>query len=108
MADHRSDEAQAYRALYKTRAWTVTRRQQLAEEPLCRMCKADGRVTAANVVDHVKAHKGDRVLFFDAANLQSLCAPCHDRHKQQQERLGYSTRVGLDGWPLDPMHPSNR
>ena len=72
------------------------------------MCMAAGRVTAANVVDHVTPHKGDRVMFFDASNLQSLCAPHHDGAKQQQERLGYSTQVGLDGFPIDPMHPSNR
>ena len=108
MTDYRSAEAAQYRKLYKTQAWKATRRQQLQQEPLCRMCMAEGRVTAATVVDHVTPHKGDRVLFFDAANLQSLCAPCHDGAKQEQERLGYSSQVGLDGWPIDPMHPSNR
>lgn len=64
-------------------------------------------MTAANVVDHINAHKGDRALFFEAGNLQSLCAWHHDSAKQQQERLGYSTQVGLDGWPLDGNHPAN-
>ena len=107
MPDHRSAEAAQYRKLYKTQAWKATRRQQLQQEPLCRMCMVAGRVIAATVADHVRPHKGDRVLFFDAANLQSLCAPCHDGAKQQQERLGYSTQIGYDGWPVDDNHPAN-
>lgn len=65
------------------------------------MCGAEGRVTAANVVDHIKAHKGDRVLFFDASNLQSLCPSCHNRHAQSRDRTGRLRPViGLDGWPV--------
>lgn len=107
MPDHRSAEAQLYRPWYKTRAWQVTRRRQLQEEPLCRMCKAEGRVTAATVVDHITPHKGDRALFFSADNLQALCKRHHDGEKQSEERRGYSSRVGLDGWPTDERHPAN-
>ncbi len=72
------------------------------------MCAKAGRVTAATVVDHIKPHRGDQKLFWDTANWQALCKPCHDSHKQQIERIGYSTEVGADGWPTDPQHPSNR
>jgi 5-methylcytosine-specific restriction protein A len=108
MPDYRSAEAVTYRAWYKAKAWRALRLQQLRTEPLCRMCRAEGRVTAANVVDHITPHKGDHGLFHDPANLQSLCAPHHDADKQQQERNGFSTRVGIDGWPVDQNHPVHR
>jgi len=104
MPDHRSPEAQVYRAWYKTRAWQILRQSQLTAQPLCRMCDSQGYVTAASVVDHIKAHKGDRIAFFDPSNLQSLCKPCHDRHAQRRDRTGREApAIGLDGWPVgDP------
>lgn len=71
------------------------------------MCKAEGRITVATVCDHIKPHKGEWSKFFDYRNVQSLCAPCHDRHKQSEERRGYSSQVGADGWPIDDRHPAN-
>jgi hypothetical protein len=47
-------------------------------------------------------------LFFDQDNTQTLCPPCHDKHKQSVERIGFSKAIGCDGWPTDPLHPSNR
>ncbi|MBM1688832.1 HNH endonuclease [Sulfitobacter geojensis] len=40
----------------------------------------------ATVVDHIVAHRGDKVRFWDRSNWQPLCKPCHDRRKQKQER----------------------
>lgn len=37
------------------------------------------------VADHVAPHRGNRRLFFDLGNLQTLCKPCHDTHKQRAE-----------------------
>jgi 5-methylcytosine-specific restriction endonuclease McrA len=73
------------------------------------MCQKQGRVTAASVVDHIIPHKGDQKLFWDSANnWQSLCKDHHDAAKQAEERHGYSSEVGLDGWPIDQKHPANR
>jgi len=102
----RSLEAEQYRHLFRTALWRKIRLQHLASEPLCRMCKARDRITPASVCDHIQPHKGDEALFF-AGPFQSLCKPCHDRHKQSEERRGYSTAVGLDGWPVDERHPAN-
>ncbi|MCR8827199.1 HNH endonuclease [Photobacterium sp. TY 1-4] len=33
----------------------------------------------ATDVDHITPHKGDRRLFFDQSNWQSLCKSCHSR-----------------------------
>jgi len=41
--------------------------------------------TAASVVDHIVAHRGDQELFWDQSNWQSLCKPCHDSEKQKLE-----------------------
>jgi 5-methylcytosine-specific restriction endonuclease McrA len=81
---------------------------QLKKEPLCRMCAAQGKTVAATVVDHIEPHRGDWDKFTDPDNLQSLCKHHHDSVKQQQERRGYSTQIGQDGWPVDPQHPANR
>lgn len=96
----RSPEAQQYHALYRTALWKQLRLAQLAREPLCHMCSETGVVTAANTVDHKKAHKGDLALFYDPENLASLCPSCHSRHKQRIERGGKVVRFGVDGYPV--------
>jgi len=106
--DRRSEHAQAYRHLYKTPQWRKTQRLQLMRQPLCERCSAGGRIERATLAHHRVAHKGDWSLFLDPANLESLCAPCHNSEAQQQERIGYSKRVGPDGRPVDPKHPSYR
>jgi 5-methylcytosine-specific restriction protein A len=72
------------------------------------MCEAAGRVEPAVLVDHIKPAKDNVNLFFDINNLQSLCRLCHDGAKRKDERRGYSTAIGPDGWPVDPSHPINR
>lgn len=74
------------------------RRRRLAAEPLCRICKARGRVTAATVPDHIKplALGGTD----DDSNIRCLCASCHD--EVTREQFGHRRRVeiGPDGWPV--------
>ena len=63
------------------------------------MCRDEGRITPATVCDHIHPHKGDPALFYGGP-FQSLCKPCHDRHKQAEERTGKAKPIiGLDGWP---------
>jgi 5-methylcytosine-specific restriction enzyme A len=40
----------------------------------------------ATIGDHIKAHRGNDALRLDPKNVQSLCKPCHDRDKAQEER----------------------
>ncbi|RVN04664.1 HNH endonuclease [Sinorhizobium meliloti] len=100
MTDHRSEEAKAWRKLYKGARWRALRHRQLMFEPLCRFCIEAEDVTAADVVDHIKAHKGNMDLFFDPANLQSLCKSHHDGAKQRIDKGQNVIRYGADGWPL--------
>lgn len=68
--------------------WQKARERYLKEHPLCVYCEKNGRTTAARIVDHVVPHRGDMVLFWDQANWQSLCKPCHDSVKQAEEAAG--------------------
>lgn len=97
-----------WHSLYKQKRWFRLRWHQLQAEPLCRLCNALGTVKAADTVDHIKPHKGDPVLFHDAANLQSLCKQCHDGAKQRQERTGILPGHDRSGIPVDPNHPWNQ
>lgn len=113
--DYRSTEAQAYRAWYKLKLWahkpTGLRWQcLLASLFTCKQCgwQAQAHETHKLVADHIIPHRGDWTLFTDNTNHQCLCETCHSSAKQQEERIGYSTQIGTDGFPIDPMHPANR
>lgn len=75
--------------------WQQYRKQFLRTHPLCCRCEDEGRVVVANVVDHIRPHRGDQALFWDPANHQALCKPHHDRAKQREERA--ATRTGSYG-----------
>lgn len=64
-----------------TAEWDVARKEYLTVNPRCARCSQP-----ANVVDHVMPHRGNQKLFWSKANWQALCAPCHNGHKQSQER----------------------
>ncbi|MGI4945841.1 MAG: HNH endonuclease [Janthinobacterium lividum] len=58
-------------------AWRKVRAAKLAEEPLCRMCMAQGRVTEATEVHHEQPISLRRDLRLTPSNLIPLCHPCH-------------------------------
>ena len=68
------------RRWYRTVRWTRLRQQVLTDASYA--CASCGRITARLDVDHVLKHDGDPVRFWDRANLQALCAPCHTRKTQ--------------------------
>jgi 5-methylcytosine-specific restriction enzyme A len=68
----------AWRHLYDSRWADYSRRYRIAN-PLCVLCLAADRTRPAEVVDHVRPHRGDADLFWGAENHQSLCKRCHDR-----------------------------
>lgn len=90
--------------LYKTARWQRIRAAQLTAMPLCAYCLEMGRTTAATVCDHVTPHKGDEGLFYGGP-FQSLCKPCHDGVKAEEEARGYRKGCDASGAPLDaPPH----
>jgi 5-methylcytosine-specific restriction endonuclease McrA len=98
------DARPEWRKLYNAGAWRKGRLKHLASSPLCVACQANGYVTAANVVDHIRPHKGDEALFFDRTNWQSLCKDCHDVDKKLLETSGRVKGYDANGMPLDPNH----
>jgi 5-methylcytosine-specific restriction enzyme A len=54
--------------------WRKARSVWLAKHPLCNVCKKPGKV-----VDHVVPHRGNKELFWDVSNWQTLCIKCHNR-----------------------------
>ena len=103
----RPDRA-AWRAWYKTARWQRLRWSVLvAADFRCARCGyqsplgaqaevlnavglgelVEGRAPDM-VADHIVAHRGDEVRFWAAGNLQCLCAKCHNRDKQREERRG--------------------
>jgi 5-methylcytosine-specific restriction protein A len=58
--------------------WYRESRLYLRNNPLCAECLKENRVTPAEVVDHIKPHRGDLQLFWDVDNWQSLCVAHHN------------------------------
>lgn len=84
--------------------WQKARAAWLKAHPLCEMCLDQGVTTAATLVDHIEPHRGDHELFWRRDNWQSLCAPCHNSHKQRMEKSGHVLGCGVNGLPLDRNH----
>lgn len=80
--------------------WQKARAGYLKKHPLCVYCERQGRVTPAEVVDHIRPHRGDMGLFWDKDNWQALCKHCHDSIKKQEESGKQRPAIGIDGWPI--------
>ena len=60
------------------RRWRRARVAYLRQNPLCVHCQSTGRTQVARVVDHIIPHRGNRQLFWDRSNWQSLCTTHHN------------------------------
>jgi 5-methylcytosine-specific restriction endonuclease McrA len=76
-----------FRPFYHTTRWRRLRMEILTRDLFtCKMCNTTHGQTRNLVCDHIKPHMHrDEHLFWDENNLQTLCAPCHSKHKQAQE-----------------------
>ena len=62
-------------------AWKRARAAWLRAHPLCQCGECDEgrlRLRPATVVDHKIPHRGDKALFWDRNNWQSMAKECHD------------------------------
>lgn len=74
------------------------REQLLRQEPLCRPCKAKGRIRPATIADHiVPIAKGGAV--HDIDNLQPICSECHVDKSNADKGHRVKRRISLSGWP---------
>ena len=78
------DRSSAYARGYD-RQWQKYRKAYLAQHPLCVECMKHGRYVPATDVDHIKAHRGDKDLFWDPDNLQALCHSCHSKKTNAED-----------------------
>ena len=70
--------------IYATARWKALSAVKLASSPLCEECARQGRITAAELVDHIiPIAEGGPPFAFE--NLQSLCNACHNRKHAQGE-----------------------
>ena len=81
------------------RRWMRIRDAVLDADPLCALCKAEGRTVAAREVDHVvPLHLGGTD---DRANLRGLCKAHHRKVTREQEAgRGVVRGCNADGRPL--------
>lgn len=77
---------------YQNTAWRKLRETYLKEHPLCEDCLAEGKVTPATDVHHVKSpFRGKEInwmLLLNYNNLAALCKECHgNRHAAEQGHI---------------------
>jgi 5-methylcytosine-specific restriction protein A len=94
-----------YHTWYSSPEWREARATQLAKAPTCERCASRGEIAKADTVNHRIPHKGDRRLFLEPSNHESVCKACHDGLIQREETRGYRIGCDGDGRPLDPAHP---
>ena len=81
------------------RAGVALRKRRLAQEPLCRDCKAKGLTTEATVPDHIVPLAQGGADIDD--NIRCLCEPCHAKRTAEQFGHRHKQQIGTDGWPID-------
>lgn len=84
-----------WRRWYKLARWRVLRLQIFLRDGYRCQRKGCGRLegnTALLVCDHIRPHRGNAALFWDEANLQTLCKACHDADKQREEQASLHMR----------------
>ena len=81
-ADTKTEEE---RRFYGSNLWKNIRQAHRINEPLCRECKKQGRVTAMYVVDHIQPIR-DGGNPTDGDNLQSLCERHHNEKRNRERR----------------------
>lgn len=86
-----------YNKLIHTNRWLKLRREVLNAHPICQMCEAERRVSAATEVHHIVpcetalSEREMATLMFDPHNVMALC---HQHHLQVHEALGKGGKQG--------------
>lgn len=101
-----------YPELYGSKTWRFLRLEAKDRDNwLCQSCLRAGKekmVTFSDPVHHKKPHNGNRDLFFDIDNLESVCQSCHDSAMQVLKKSGYVPGCDVNGFPIDPNHNWNK
>jgi len=73
-------------SFHQTVPWQRLSRRKRQEQPLCEVCLAEGRVTAAVLVHHLQSVRDRWDLRLTYSNLQSNCQACHNRITAEESR----------------------
>lgn len=79
--------------MYQSQDWQRLRRSYLLRHPFCVECMP--RLVTGRQVDHKVPHKGDVRLFFDEANLQTLCDSHHSAKTMREHNEQRNVRRSL-------------
>ena len=71
--------------LYHTYRWTKESRAFKESHPLCAECRRHGRISPAEVTDHIIPYP--ICDYWDQSNWQPLCRKCNDEKGQRDKRL---------------------
>lgn len=84
---HKAQQSQKNKAIHNLydADWRRESKAFLAEHPWCAECLKHDVYTPATVVDHIKPHRGDKKLFWDRNNWQSMCKHHHDQKTARGE-----------------------
>ena len=74
----------AYRKLYENERWRRLSKAHRTANPYCAECARQGRVTLADVTDHIEPHRGDEQKFW-LGPFESLCARCHNVKTRKEQ-----------------------
>lgn len=94
MRDQRS-AALPWKRWYSTARWQALRLRVLQRDLFTCQMQGCGRLegnTSLLVCDHRIPHRGSEKLFWDEANLWTLCKRCHDSVKQKEEQSSLHER----------------
>lgn len=75
-----------------------------SREPLCRRCRAGGRIVTAECVDHIVPVRIAPERIYDLANLQPLCARCNAiKAVEDAGRYGIEISKSKEGGRVTPI-----
>jgi len=66
--------------------WQRFRAVYIQHNPLCRRCKAKGRITATKEVHHIVPLRDAPERKYDTDNLEPLCKSCHSKATRKERK----------------------
>jgi 5-methylcytosine-specific restriction enzyme A len=88
--------------------WQRASKAFLVEHPLCMCGECDNgkrRIRPATVVDHIRPHRGNFELFWNASNWQALAKVCHDKKTARESGLARQGNDARPSWLAKPGCP---
>ncbi|MFD1199568.1 HNH endonuclease [Brucella gallinifaecis] len=107
--DKKRQQEQHWRKWYQTKEWYRLRQKAFTRDHYtCQrsgvLCIGKGNVPDAPVANHKVPHKGNRELFFNLDNIETVSKQVHDSIIQREEKSGRVIGSSEEGMPIDQSH----